>query len=471
MISSSTTSTASQIQHLDQVCVIHADFDIWSGQTRLDPKDLKLGVGGEIPPEKLALLGSKKICDPARLKGFSRLKTKARRVLAHYGLPFMSGWAVPAERLDTIMKQLDQIKDEFEEVRQTFLTQYDTAVEAWIADNPGYENIIRAGAMPRSVVEKRIGFDYAVYHIRPAGNAASEQQLGRQVESLGNDLFSEIIKEANTFYEEKLRGASELLTSTRPTLQKLYDKVDGLSFLNAAFDPLARLLNETIKGYATYASGGRLLAPYLYQVVAAVLICCDRQKIEGYANGTVQVQDMAPDPSSHAADQAPAPSAADTAPAPTAAEQTPEPSVADVAGADAQPQSPDQPHQGSSSVEAPQQDESPNSRRASDEKEVAAEAPALEAEPTTPVRDAEPEVDASPEALQASMDRFFAEFETPEPSTPVVEEDEVESHAEALPTPPPAPVKPAAPAMPMQAAPTPEPVPVPELDDDDDWAW
>ena len=470
MISPSTTTTASQIQHLDQVCVIHADFDIWSGQTRLDPKDLKLGVGGEIPPEKLALLGSKKICDPARLKGFSRLKTKARRVLAHYGLPFMSGWAVPAERLDTIMKQLDQIKDEFEEVRQTFLTQYDTAVEAWIADNPGYEDIIRAGAMPRSVVEKRIGFDYAVYHIRPAG-AASEQQLGRQVESLGNDLFSEIVKEANTFYEEKLRGASELLTSTRPTLQKLYDKVDGLSFLNAAFDPLARLLNETIKGYATYASGGRILAPYLYQVVAAVLICCDRQKIEGYANGTVQVQDMTPDPSSLAADQAPAPSAADVAPATTATEPTPEPSVPDVAGADAQPQSPDQPAQGSSPVEAPQQAESPSSHRASDEKEVASEAPAQEAEPTMPVTDAEPPLDASPEALQASMDRFFADFETDQSPASHAEEEAVESSAVALPTPAPAPVQPTAPAMPMQAAPAPEPVPVPELDDDDDWAW
>lgn len=461
MISSTSATTADKIQQLDQVCVIHSDFDIWSGQTRLDPKDLKLGIGGEIPPEKLALLGSKKICDPARLKGFSRLKTKARRVLAHYGLPFMNGWAVPAERLDTIMKQLDQIKVEFEQVRTTFLTQYDTAVEAWIADNPGYEDIIRAGAMPRSVVEKRIGFDYAVYHIRPAGNDASQQQLGRQVDQLGNNLFAEIIKEANTFYEEKLRGASELLTSTRPTLQKLYDKVDGLSFLNAAFDPLAKLLQETIQGYSTHAVGGRIVAPYLYQVVAAVLICCDRQKIDGYALGTVTMPDMA--------NSIPADSTATASAAPetvAAGDQNSAPDAAGVPQELSETAAPDTEVQ----VAVPAEPELPVAAATSPASQNT-ETP--EAEAIAPAGSNAPE-SSSPEALFASMDAFFADFDSSSqasPSEAVLEE--IESREMPSPAAAEIPAEEPAPATDFatEAGPTPEPVPVPELSDDDDWSW
>jgi hypothetical protein len=284
-----------QIKHLDELCVIHADFDIWSGQTRLAPEDLKLGAGGEIPPEKLALLGSKKICDPVKLRGFHRLKTKARRTLEHYGLSFMNGWAVPADRLDTILKQLDGIGKEFDAVRQEFLRDYDNAVEEWCMDNPGYEHIIRAGAMPRDVVEKRIGFDYQVFMIKPVGEPtdATQQRLNRKLGGLSNDLFDEINAEANKFYDEKLKGQIEIKKGTSIHLKKLRDKVDGLSFLNSAFVPLVNLLDDTLRGYESQAQGHRIVAPFLYQVVAAVLIMCDRSKIEGYANGSVTVDDVA----------------------------------------------------------------------------------------------------------------------------------------------------------------------------------
>src|SRR5690606_4588842 len=107
--------------HLENLSIIQVDFDIWSGQTRLSPSDIKLGVGGEIPPEKFAQLGSKKICDPAKLKNFSRLKTETRRLLLKYGMPFMNRSADPVKRTDEIIARLDSISIQFKQYKQEFI--------------------------------------------------------------------------------------------------------------------------------------------------------------------------------------------------------------------------------------------------------------------------------------------------------------------------------------------------------------
>ena len=290
------TNNVSKIKQLDKLCVVHADFDIWSGQTKLAVEDLKLGDGGEIPPAALAQLGSKRICNPERLKGFHKLKTRAIRKLEHYGLRFMNGWAVPTNRLDEILMHLDDIAAEFAKERQDFLDQYDATVESWCRDNPDYESIIRRGAMPRDVVEQRVGFDYQVYMVQPAGSPTDQVQarLNRKVGGLSDDLFDEIVSASNDFYTSKLQGQIEVKKGTRSHLKKIRDKVDGLSFLNGAFAPLVKLLDQTLTGYETQAQGHRIVAPFLYQVVAVVLIMCDRSRIQDYASGNVTVDSMMP---------------------------------------------------------------------------------------------------------------------------------------------------------------------------------
>lgn len=281
------------IKHLESLCVIHVDFDIWSGQTRLTPNDLKLGEGGEIPPEKIAQLGSKKICDPAKLKGFNRLKTEARRLLLSYGLPFMNGFAVPASKADEICDKLNTVSNEFEALKQTFINGYNAAVEEWITENPEYKNAIRAGALPRTAVEKRIGFEYQVFMIQPINdNESTTKSLDRKIENLGQDLLEEVTKESQKFFLRNLSGRKTCGVTTRMSLKNIRDKVDGLSFLNGSLIPLVNLLDETLNGYEQHAQSRVIEAPFFYQVLAAVLIMSDRQRIEEYATGAVTLASM-----------------------------------------------------------------------------------------------------------------------------------------------------------------------------------
>ncbi|HBB0615387.1 DUF3150 domain-containing protein [Escherichia coli] len=285
-----------KVNHLQSLCVIHVDFDIWSGQTRLSASDLKLGEGGEIPPEKVAQLGSKKICDPAKLKGFHRLKTETRRLLLKFGMPFMNGFAVPVSKTDEICNKLNDISIQFNQLKQDFINGYNKAVDEWCLENPEYEGAIRAGALPKETVEERIGFEYQVFMIQPVSeDEANAKRLNRKVERLGDDLISELVQEANKFYMERLAGRDQCAVTTRQTLRNIRDKVDGLSFLNSAFNPLVKLLDQTLRGYERHADGRNIVAPFFYQVVAAVLIMSERNRIEQYVNGSITVESMAND--------------------------------------------------------------------------------------------------------------------------------------------------------------------------------
>ncbi|NMV28296.1 DUF3150 domain-containing protein, partial [Vibrio parahaemolyticus] len=66
-------------------------------------------------------------------------------------------------------------------------------------------------------------------------------------------------------------------------------------FLNSAFNPLVKLLDQTLRGYEQHADGRNIVAPFFYQVVAAVLIMSERDRIEQYANGSITVEGMAND--------------------------------------------------------------------------------------------------------------------------------------------------------------------------------
>lgn len=279
-----------QINHLDQLAVIQLDFDIWSGQVKLEAPDIKLGDGGELPPATLAGLGRKFVIDKEHLRPFSRLKTKARRLCLSVGMSFMNGFAVPVDKIDEVSVALDEIGIEMETLKSEFLDAYDQHIEEWVLDNPGYSSAIRAGALHKSELETRLGFDYQVFKVNPFDEKAS-QKLNSMASGLADELLDEIVEEANSFFYKSLQGKRSCQSNTRKTLQRLRDKVDGLSFLDPRFHSIVTLLSDTVAGYANQ---GRLVSgEQFYRVMSAVLILSSKDKIESYADGNLDVSAMA----------------------------------------------------------------------------------------------------------------------------------------------------------------------------------
>lgn len=237
------------VNHLEQLAILQIDFDIWSGQVKLDDPDLKLGIGGELPPKELVDLGRKYVINKEHLRPFNRLKTHARRLCLAYGMPFMNGFAVPLDKIDTISKDLDTVSTEMADLKAHFLVNYDKWIDDWERKNPDYAQAIRAGALPKAVVQKRIGFDYQVFQVNPV-NEAQSKKLNTMAAGLAGELMDEIVMEANNFFHSSLKGKESCQANTQKTLKRIRDKVDGLSFLDSSFLSVIDLLDKTIAGYA-----------------------------------------------------------------------------------------------------------------------------------------------------------------------------------------------------------------------------
>lgn len=275
----------------EQIFVVDADFRIWSGQRKLDTADIRIGHGGELPPEKVANLGNKKIVDPKGLNGFHRLKVETRRFLEGHGMPFLGGYACPIDKLDVVEEKLKKVGQEFEDIKQAFLIDYNDHVESWVNDNPEFANEIRRGVLHRDDVEKRISFDFEVFQLQPAGlGDEAAEKLERKVGKLGDDLISEVAFAGQKF-SETVFGKDRVSSTTSITLKGIRDKVEGLAFLNSNLKPLADLISDTLQGYQLHRDGRYIEKPFLYQVMAVALILSDEDKIQDWADGKIHLGD------------------------------------------------------------------------------------------------------------------------------------------------------------------------------------
>jgi hypothetical protein len=125
----------------DRLALVCLDVRIWSGRKKLRAEDLKLGT--HVPPQDLVSLGSKRVCDPEALRVFHNTKKAAERACLAVGTRFLGGFAVPAERTAAVADALAGLKETFDRETRALLSDYDRALDAWIASLPAWEEPIR----------------------------------------------------------------------------------------------------------------------------------------------------------------------------------------------------------------------------------------------------------------------------------------------------------------------------------------
>ena len=133
------SSLHTDVTVLKQLTAIRLDVAIWTARKKLSAADF--GNAG-LPPEKLASLGSKRVCNPEDLRIFAALKARAVALLERTGVRFLDGWAIPEAKTYTAVQELSRIGTAFGDAKAAFLARYDETIRQWIADNPGWESLI-----------------------------------------------------------------------------------------------------------------------------------------------------------------------------------------------------------------------------------------------------------------------------------------------------------------------------------------
>lgn len=234
---------------LENMVCFFLDIRLWTGRKKLRPEDIKARAGA-IPPEKLASLGSKRICDPKELAPFSALKKRAERACEARGIKFLGGYAVPEARAEELLLELESIEDEFQREKEAFLARYDQALEAWIAENSEWAGIIRAATEPVKTVARQLQCGHQCFKIgtvSPDAGDAINAGLSRKVGAMGDRLVFEVSRDAEKIWEGSLRGKERVTQKALRPIKTLLDKVKGLAFLDGRAALLADKLEAGLE--------------------------------------------------------------------------------------------------------------------------------------------------------------------------------------------------------------------------------
>ena len=231
---------------LKSILAVNLDVNIWSARRKLQPGDF---VHSELPPEKLASLGSKRICNPSDLKVFSTLKARAVNVLDKSGVRFLGGWAIPEAKAAEIVNGLDLIAEEFKHAKDKFMKNYDQAVQNWIKENPGWEKIIATSVVNADYVASRIAFNWQVFKVvNPTGRkkALLETGLQSEISNLGGTLFDEVARTAQEAFKRSFSGKSMITRKALSPLKNIQQKLADLSFIEPKVAPVVSLIENAI---------------------------------------------------------------------------------------------------------------------------------------------------------------------------------------------------------------------------------
>jgi hypothetical protein len=238
-------NTQTDIKVLDNILALHLEVNIWTARKKLSPEDFD---GATLPPDDLASLGSKRICDPEDLRVFGTLKARAVSLLDRHGVRFLGGWAIPENQADAIVTELEQILHDFNSAKEDLLARYDESVREWIAKHPGWEQIIFDSTVSADYVRSRMGFLWRLYRIMPP-DPADPVMVGikDEVEGLGQTLFGEVSKAATEAWHKCFAGKTEITRKALSPLRTIHQKLSGLSFVEPRVSPVADLIHTAFE--------------------------------------------------------------------------------------------------------------------------------------------------------------------------------------------------------------------------------
>jgi hypothetical protein len=199
-----------------------------------------------LPPEELASLGNKKICDPESLRIFATLKARAVSHISKTGVRFLGGWAIPDDQTDFIHDRLDEVRNEFLNAKETFLANYDLEIKNWVDKHPGWERLIAGSAVSVDQVRRRLGFGWQFYKVVPPEKPLAANDLNMEVAGLGQTLFGEIAKDAQSVWSKVYAGKTEVSHKALSPLKAMRHKLMNLSFVEPLATPIVALIDGAI---------------------------------------------------------------------------------------------------------------------------------------------------------------------------------------------------------------------------------
>ena len=266
--------------------LVYLKMRCWGGEKKASrDNDIKLGVDGQLPPQKLLDLGRKKIFPPKALDPLMRQRKSAERACLAEGTRFMSGFAVPDDAVAELMLKLDEINAAFQSALVDFLADFEKNKNAWLAENDEFAHIIRDQVPDRDTVAKSFEFAIKLYKLQPVEGFEPEEN------EVANQILHEVgltCKQMSDRLMDRKRAISG--KSLCEQLDPLIKKLDTLSFGNGR---MLKVLDEFVALRRSIPVGVIDHNHSTFgQVLTFLSMCADSDKLERIISGDFSVSQL-----------------------------------------------------------------------------------------------------------------------------------------------------------------------------------
>lgn len=258
---------------LEQILCINLNVNIWTARRKLTAQDMG---GVDLPPEELASLGSKRVCDPEKLKVFTTLKARATSLLDRSGVRFLGGWAIPNSKAGVVADGLRAIRDDFLKAKDQFLGGYEEGLVEWIAAFPRWADVIRDSTVSADYVRARLGFRWQIFRVVSEQLNGPDNGLSEEVASLGGALFEEVSAMADDVWKVSFVGRTEVTQKALRPLRTIQSKLQGLSFVEPRVSPALDLLDMV---FSQMPASGKIIGPAFLMLQGVVNMMRDPQTL------------------------------------------------------------------------------------------------------------------------------------------------------------------------------------------------
>lgn len=223
---------------LENVVCVHLDVDVPTGKKANLAEDLRLQ---KVPPSELMSLGQKQTFNPSLVKPLNTIRRRGERICLRYGTRFMGGFAIPLDRKQEVVSELNEAECDFNSASVSFFNEYPEAVKAWASQAGEWAPAVANAADPLDRVKAKTKFAFHLYRLSPVDES---EEL--PVNGIVSNLYHEVAVEAAQTYRESLEGKSVATHAIRRPFQRFREKLDGLSFLDCGIGSVVSRIDEVL---------------------------------------------------------------------------------------------------------------------------------------------------------------------------------------------------------------------------------
>lgn len=209
--------------------LLFLDVHVWGGKTKLYKEDLVL-TETELPPDRLANLGTIQVVDPKDIAELNALKRAAERACLRWGSRFLGGFLESQEKSKELGAILADLKVTFDAVTHRIVTTRHDMIQRWADANPEWSALI-VKAADRAIARSHEPY----FRYTPINVVAATTNPGALAEAsvmIGSQILREISQDAKEAYERSLQGKDSCTRKALGPLVRMREKLYALRFVS-----------------------------------------------------------------------------------------------------------------------------------------------------------------------------------------------------------------------------------------------